>query len=652
MRCLPCLVALFVTICLTPPETMSAAPRKRVDVTADELRTESKKIVPLLPARPRGFGRPITDRKAWDALAALPAYAATVRQVRALIKTPLPETTDELYLDFSRTGNRTRWQRVASQRRSRIGDLTRAECVENQGRFLPHLEEVIAAICAEKTWVMPAHDRSLRNFKQQSVSIDLGSSYVGNTLALADWLLGDKLSAAARTLIREKVGKFIFDPYHDMLTGRRGRNGWMQGTNNWNAVCQANVTGAALALIESQQRRAEYIVAAVRLSENFLNGFTADGYCSEGLGYWSYGFGHYILLCESIRQATGGRVDPMTAERVRAPALFPLNIVIIGGVSPAFADCSVNARASSRTMHYLARRYGLGADPADDGIMVAPSSFLNTALMYSFPNAATAAPPAKEKYAGPGIRSWFKDAGVLVCRPAPKTPCRIGVALKGGHNAEHHNHNDVGSYVLVVENTPVLLDPGSEVYTARTFSSKRYVSKVLNSFGHPVPVVAGKLQSPGSKARGEVLRAEFTDTADTFAIDLSSAYAVKELRKLQRTFVYSREGDGSLTVTDEVAFTTPQTFETAFVTLGAWKQTSPTSLLIHDTRRAVRVELDTGGQAFTVVAERLEEDVKSRSLPTRIGIRLTRPVSAATVTARIVPAKWHAKAGTPTRHRR
>ncbi|MDB6028847.1 MAG: hypothetical protein JWM68_5070, partial [Verrucomicrobiales bacterium] len=52
----------------------------------------------------------------------------------------------------------------------------------------------------------------------------------------------------------------------------------------------------------------------------------------------------------------------------------------------------------------------------------------------------------------------------------------------------------------------VLVDPGSEVYTGRTFSSNRYESDVLNSFGHDVPVVAGKLQSAGAKHRAIVLR--------------------------------------------------------------------------------------------------------------------------------------------------
>ena len=42
---------------------------------------------------------------------------------------------------------------------------------------------------------------------------------------------------------------------------------------------------------------------------NFLKGFTPDGYCGEGTGYWNYGFGHYVFLAEEIRLATGGQID-------------------------------------------------------------------------------------------------------------------------------------------------------------------------------------------------------------------------------------------------------------------------------------------------------------------------------------------------------
>ncbi len=162
---------------------------------AQKARPPMKTIAEMLPAKPRGFGRPIADRAAWERLAKARSYKGVLRRAEALRKQPIPESPDDLYLDVSRTGNRTRWQRVAGLRRGPIAYLTLAECLENSGRFLPALEAAIAALSAEKTWVYPAHDRSLANFKGTRTDIDLGSSHVASNLATAHWLLGDKLSA-------------------------------------------------------------------------------------------------------------------------------------------------------------------------------------------------------------------------------------------------------------------------------------------------------------------------------------------------------------------------------------------------------------------------------------------------------------------------
>lgn len=594
-------------------------------------------IAAMLADKPAAFGRPITDRPAWKKLAQLASYRRVVPRAEKLLKETIPDQPDDLYLDFSRTGNRTRWQKVAGRRRGRIGHLTLAECLENKGRFLPALEKIIAAICEERTWVYPAHDRSLANFKGKTVDIDLSSSRVAWKMATADYLLGDKLGAKTRKLIRENLRRRIFDPYLAMLAGRRRKNWWMTRTNNWNAVCLAGVTGSALALIEPRRQRAAFIEAARKYSRYFLRGFTADGYCSEGVGYWGYGYGHYVMLAEMIHQATGGRVDMMDPKEARVPATYPARIEIINGVYPAFADCNVRAQPSPAIMHFLSRRYGWGGDPARDADMAEPSSGLFEAMMYSFPNSATKAPPARKAAPGPGIRTWFDKAGVLICRPAAGSKCRMGVALKGGHNAEHHNHSDVGSYVVVVGRRAVLLDPGSEVYTARTFSSRRYDSKVLNSFGHPVPRVAGRLQVNGSAARGKVLTTEFTDKADTLVLDISFAYKVAGLKKLERTFVYSREGAGRLTVRDDVAFSTAKEFETALITMGRWKRLGPKSLVVRDGDEAVRVDIEADGGGFEIHAEVIKEDVRAPSLPTRLGIKLKKPVTKAAITMTITP---------------
>ncbi len=192
---------------------------------------------------------------------------------------------------------------------------------------------------------------------------------------------------------------------------------------------------------------------------------------------------------------------------------------------------------------------------------------------------------------------------------------------------------------MVLNGQVLIVDPGGETYTARTFGPHRYDSNVLNSFGHSVPLVAGKMQSAGAKAKAVMLKTDFTDAQDTLVFDIRSAYAVEGLQKLTRTYVFSRTGAGSLTVTDDVAFSQPQSFETALITLGQWKQTGPQTLRIDDGTAAINVQIDTGGAAFKIVPTEINEHVHTKKLPVRLGIALEAPVSQATVTVKITPVQ-------------
>ena len=595
-----------------------------------------KEIAAMLSEGPTGVGRPIDDRAAWKKLASLKAYSKVISGAESQLNAPLSEMPDELYLDYSKTGNRTRWQAVNSNRRKMLKLPLLAECIENKGRFIPRIEYLVREYCKQRTWVMPAHDKKLTNHDGSNITIDLASSAWGWSLASVDSLLGDRLSPDVRQLIRERVDHFIFTPYRDQINGRRKMDFWVQGTNNWNAVCQAGVTGAALALIESREERAWFIAAAEAKSRYFLDGFTADGYCSEGLGYWNYGFGNYLMLSETIHQATGEGVNLLESKRARAAALFPSRIEIGDGVSPAFADCSVNAHPAERAMWFISRRLelGMGEWEREDPAIIGGS--IPEDMLYGFPNSASATPPAKKQADGLALRDWFNDAGILICRPG-ESDARLAVALKGGHNNEHHNHNDVGSYVIVTGGETPIVDPGGEVYTARTFSGQRYVSGVLNSLGHSVPRVAGQLQQTGGNAKAKIVSTDFTDNADTLVLDMTSAYKTPGLKKLTRTFVYSREGDGSLTVTDEVAFSKPQTFETAIVTHGGWSQTDKGRLLIRDQLESVEVEGKASADLAPVTSEEINEDTSSRRTPIRLAIAFAKPITQGSITLTIRP---------------
>ena len=595
-------------------------------------------VAALLAEMPAGVGCPSSDREAWDALAGHRAFRDAVARAEKHLRELPADLPDDLYLDFSRTGNRTRWQERVGQLDRRFRDLVLGECVEHAGRFLPAIRECIGVYAAQRTWVLPAHDRSLANFEGRTIEIDLRAALLAWDLATADWLLGDRLGQETRGLIREQVGRRVLDPFTEMQLGRRPAAHWMSTTNNWNAVCHAGVVGAALAIVPQRQRRAFFVAAARANTRRFLEGFTPDGYCSEGVSYWNYGFGHYVLLAETVYRAAGGRLDLLAGEDVRRPAGYGVGIEIIDGVFPAFADCPVTASSSRSVLHLLQRRIGLGRPDLEASDPVTTETSLPAAMIYAFPSpgpTASASAPAGTPVRP--LRSWFRHAGVLIGRPAAGSGTRMGVALKGGHNAEHHNHNDVGSFVVVVGGRPVLLDPGGEVYTARTFSDRRYESRLLNSWGHPVPVVDGRLQRTGAEARAEVVSTEFTDAHDTLVLDLGAAYDVPGLRSLRRTFVYAREGAGSLTVIDEAAFEAPSTFETALVTTGGFEQVGEGVLEFRDGPAGVRVVLETGDRPVRVQAEPIEEEAMSRIRPVRVGIAAAEPAEAFRVTLRILP---------------
>jgi hypothetical protein len=624
----PILIVLGV-FCLFATVAHSEPP---VPVNEDRL----AEITSLLKDGTFALGEPVRNRESWARLAEHPKYKDMIPDAEVLLGQPPPEMTEALFMEYFENGVRVNWQHVDGKRRNRLAVLFLAECLEGEGRFIPAVEEMLLLLCDEPTWMMPAHPPALESYRGEAMGIDLKAADVGHTLAVIHALAGDRLSPETRDRVRHEVGRRILAPFRGMVTGERPAAWWLTGTNNWNSVCIAGLTGAALALVEDKAERAFYVAAAEAYTRFFLEGFTPDGYCSEGVSYWGYGYGHYLLLCELVHRATEGRMDLLQRDGALAPARYAGIAEIQHGIYPPFADCSINATPSPEYMRYVSRRLGLGFNEWEHVDTAKPSSSIPLAMMFSFPNSADDCPPSESETPRLGPRTWFPDAGVLICRPGD-AETRMAVAMKGGHNAEHHNHNDVGSFLVVLGSETVLADPGSEVYTQRTFSLRRYESDVLNSFGHSVPRVAGQLQQPGPDARGEVLSTAFSDDRDTLELDLVSAYDVPELKELRRRFEYAREGAGSLTVTDSVAFDSPQTFEAALVTFGTWAEAGEDTLVFRLGEEAVRVHIDTGGLPFDTDATVIEEDLGANPKPTRVAIRLTEPVESAVITVAITP---------------
>lgn len=590
-------------------------------------------IAKLLTPGPAGLWRPITDRAAWDGLRNDKSADGIVKRAEDYAKTPAPDCSDELYLEFSQNGNRTNYQHPYGQASGRINYLVIAECLENEGRFVDAIERDMLAMCEHRSWVMPAHDSSLSNFKNTLITVDLGSSARGWMLANALYWLGDRLPQTVRDRVRGEIQRRVLDPYLASLrSGSTRGNWWIRGTNNWNAVCNAGVVGTALAMVETPTGRAEFVAGAEVSNPYFLSGFTSDGYCSEGMGYWNYGYGHYLMLGLMVREATSGKLDMFAEPILKAISAFPLNILIQPSMAPAFADCGVGAKPGGDALAMIDHVFP-DVIPGEYRL----SSPLSGGIVSTGIRAATwEAPTVPAAITGDALprHSWFSEAGILVSRDLPTAEQPFSAAIKGGHNAEHHNHNDVGSYTIVLDGTPFLLDPGGEVYTRRTFSSQRYVSKVLNSYGHPVPIVDGQLQSTGRQAKAEILESEFTETADRLVMDLAGAYPVDELTSLVRTFVHDRVAR-TIVIEDAVTLNTPKPFSTCLVTYEKVHRRDADTFVFYDQKRALEVKVASAGGELDYAYEEIENP--GRPSPKRLGFSFKTPVSKARVAFTVRP---------------
>jgi hypothetical protein len=629
-RCLFCLTALLV-VALADGEVIAApawskpTPQRRAEIERS------------LVIGPWAWGASAGERSIWaDVATQLPTVELLAAAERARAE-PAAELTEELYRRFSRDGNRDEYQEANRQRLGRLTLFAWAEALQGEGRFIAPLRVEIDRQLAERTWVLPAHDRKLDNLEGRATEVDLMAAMKGWVLGTILLWHGEAFGPEVRQHIQAELRRRVIDPY--LHAAREGPSTpgmwWLRTGNNWNSVCHAGVIGTALTGVATLAESAEIIACAELNLRYYLEGFTADGYCSEGVGYWNYGFGHFVMLAETVAQATGGKVQLMEGERAARAAAYPWGLQILPGVFPAYADMNVKDRplpwfGALATRQQARAAQGMAPVPLRVGDL--RSQMLYESAMKVFLPGLTRGLPLARPPQSAGLRHWFDEAQVYVGRVNDQ----FGAAIKGGHNAEHHNHNDVGSFVVALRDRAVLVDPGLEIYTARTFGARRYESSVLNSFGHAVPKVAGRLQSTGRAFAGRVLSTRFSDAEDIIVLDLRGAYEVPGLTRLERTFILRRSPQAEVIVRDNVAFAQPERFESPLIVFEPWQRASEALIHVGQDRSRVRVEI-TGSQAWTLQPATIVEDLPGKRRPERLAVALSEAAREAQIEFRITP---------------
>ena len=130
------------------------------------------------------------------------------------------------------------------------------------------------------------------------------------------------------------------------------------------------------------------------------------------------------------------------------------------------------------------------------------------------------------------------------------------LAVKGGHNNEMHNQNDVGNFIVHVNGETLIPDVGRGRYTKAYFGPERYQHFVNSSRGHSVPRPNGTEQMPGEEYAAVLLEHRSDAEQDSIALELKGAYPIEaDLESLRRTVTLHRAAPrGWVELVDEVTF--------------------------------------------------------------------------------------------------
>jgi hypothetical protein len=137
--------------------------------------------------------------------------------------------------------------------------------------------------------------------------------------------------------------------------------------------------------------------------------------------------------------------------------------------------------------------------------------------------------------------SWFGDRQVLTARTKSGSTKGLFLAVQGGHNAESHNHNDIGNFIVYAGGTPVFVDAGVGSYTAQTFSNKRYELWNMQSVWHNCPTINSVMQKEGIQYKASNVQYSQNAVGVSVSMDIATAYpAEAAVKKYERKFDFNQ----------------------------------------------------------------------------------------------------------------
>lgn len=469
-------------------------------------------------------------------------------------KTSISPLTACDYRRFSVNGNRSEYENAYFSRREAVYALALGQKVCGDNRYLDRLMDFVWAICEETSWVIPAHsvaadgrllDKSLPDaFGMDIPYIDLYSASTAATLAFAYMFMdgtddGLGTVVTVRDRIKFEIERRIITPF---LT-KKMRWAYVF-VNNWMPWIVGNVLTATAITVEDA-RRTEVIKKSLEYLDIFTETYGEDGGCNEGAAYWSLAGGAWFDALELLYDMTGGGIDVFNDPFTASVGEYIGKVHISGNYFVTVADSHAQLVPDYRHIARFGRR--------------CESKRLEDFGKWGMLHTQSKNPPQFSHSPYRRLKDLFEDVpyedvacpdfGSCVLPDLQFAVLRDGTmtaAIKGGHNNESHNHNDVGNFILYCDGKPVIVDVGVGTYTRDTFNERRYTIWTMRSDFHNVAEIGDVLQQNGEQYRAD----RFECAGNRVTVCFPAAYPDKaQLDEYTRTLELA---DQKLVVTDRI----------------------------------------------------------------------------------------------------
>ena len=459
------------------------------------------------------------------------------------------------FMEFCRTGNRSRYEEKLFLRRTALNALVLAECVRYDGRYMDAIVNLVFLICEESAWQLPAHNSYIRDTPQFLLPdvtrpvIDLFAVETGAVLAVAEYLLREsfaRLSPAVSVMVNHNLETRIFHPYLESHFWWMGDG--VSPMNNWTSWCTQNVLLAAFTRQMEGRVQKEIMKKACESLDYFLDEYGEDGCCDEGAQYYRHAGLTLFNAMEVLNHVTGQAFSALYREhKIGNIADYIRKVHVDGPYYVNFADCSPIAGRCG------AREYLFGKRTCNEKLMAFAArdyreggQALGTEehnLFYRVQSAFCHEEMAE--YAGEEGKAsdcYFASAGLFVARDE-----KFCLAVKAGDNNDSHNHNDAGSFTIYKNGHPLFIDVGVESYTRKTFSPQRYEIWTMQSQYHNLPAFGGVMEKAGEEFCASDVEYEFGEKRAWIGMELARAYGDERVKSYVREVCLEKGKNISIT---------------------------------------------------------------------------------------------------------